>query len=75
MIWVKAHEAKAFGCTHYGWSMGIIPGFVHPDKMIWVPRTGLLMPLDHLLIWAWVTMRRIRGEEPDLLMAIGDEIE
>lgn len=72
-IWMTAERAKSLGCTHRGRIWGIIPGFISEDGL-WVSRSDLLNPLEDLLGFLWVTMRQMRGEEPDFMFAVGKPI-
>jgi hypothetical protein len=74
-IWMTARRAKALGCTHYAWFMGLVPGFFDPVSCLWVSRSDLLIPVEEALAWMWATMRRLRGEEPDFAFRLGREIE
>lgn len=73
-IWMTAARAKEIGCTHRGRFMGIIPGFIDPDRVLWVSRSDLLNPIEDLLAVIWATMRELRGEEPDFMFEVGAEI-
>lgn len=74
-LWVSAKKAKAMGCTHRARFMGVIPGFIEPNEAAWVSRSDLLNPLEDALVWVWMTMRRMRGEEPDFMFEIVGEID
>ena len=74
-IWTSAAKAKQLGCTHHARFMGIIPGFFGIDTDVWVSRSDLLNPLESLLVFIWVSMRQMRGEEPDFMFEIMGEIE
>ena len=74
-LWMSAKRAADIGCTHHARFMGIIPGFIEPSQALWVSRSDLLNPIEDLLVWLWVTMREMRGDEPDFMFAIGREIK
>ena len=70
-IWMTASEALDLGCTHHGIFFGLIPGFIDPDRMLWVSRSDLLAPVEDFLSAIWSTFRALRGEEPDFMFEIG----
>jgi hypothetical protein len=71
-LWVSPSKAREIGCTHYARSFGIIPGFYGEEGMdaLWLPRSSLLVPIENLLAFLWVTLREMRGEEPDFMFQI-----
>lgn len=73
-VWISAEKAASLGCTHRARFMGIIPGFIEPDEMVWVSRSDLLNPIEDLLCFIWAAMRQMRGEEPDFMFEIGEPI-
>lgn len=70
-LFVTAARARALGCTHHAWFMGLIPGFFDPDTSLWVSRSDVLNPIEDALVFLWVTLRELRGEEPDFMFSIG----
>ena len=73
-FWITADQAKALGCTHHARMFGIIPGFFNPEMALWVSRSDLLNPIEDALSWLWVTIRQLRGEEPDFGFCLTGEI-
>jgi hypothetical protein len=75
-LWVTPNRARAIGCTHYARSFGIIPGFYGEEGQdaLWLPRSMLLIPVENLLAFIWMTMREMRGEEPDFMFQIRGKI-
>lgn len=69
-VWVTERQAKAIGCTHHARFMGIIPGFFLEADALWVSRSDLLNPIESLLVFLWVTLRQLRGEEPDFMFEV-----
>lgn len=74
MWWCSASVALSLGCTHHARFLGIIPGFYNPDTALWVSRSDLLNPVEDALMWCWATLRRLRGEDPDFMFALGKPI-
>lgn len=68
---ITAARARALGCTHHARFMGLIPGFFEPETSLWVSRSDLLNPIEDALAFLWVTLRELRGEEPDFMFAVG----
>lgn len=73
-VWISAKAAKEMGCTHRARFMGIIPGFYGESESLWVSRSDLLNPIEDFLAFIWTSMRAMRGEEPDFMFEIGEEI-
>ena len=73
-FWITADQAKQLGCTHHARMFGIIPGFFSPEMGLWVSRSDLLNPIEDALSWLWVTIRQLRGEEPDFGFRLTGEI-
>lgn len=73
-IWVSSRRAKSLGCTHRARFMGIIPGFLAPSDGTWVSRSDLLNPIEDILCFIWVNIRLMRGEDPDFMWWVGQEI-
>jgi len=73
-VWISERKAKELGCTHKARFMGIVPGFIDPNRAMWVSRSDALNPLEDALVWIWVAMRKMRGEEPDFMFQVGREI-
>jgi len=73
-IWRSASQAKTQGAIHSARFMGIIPGFYGEDNSLWISRSDLLNPIEDALVWVWVTMREMRGEEPDFMFDVGRPI-
>lgn len=70
-IWMSAKEAASYGATHHARIFGIIPGFFGVDDSIWIGRSDILNPIEGLLGFIWISMRRMRGEEPDFMFSLG----
>lgn len=64
-IYNSPSKARSLGCTHRARVFGIVPGYFDIDRHLWVPLSDLLNPVEDLLSFIWVTMRRLRNEEPD----------
>lgn len=74
-FWVSGQKAKDLGCTHHARMFGIVPGFVTlEDIPMWVSRSDLLNPIEDVLGFLWVSLRQMRGEDPDIAISIGREI-
>lgn len=74
MIWCTPKMARSVGATHYARIHGVLPGFFNPEDGTWVPRSDLFAPLDWFLGFSWVMGRVLRGQEPDFMFAVGEEI-
>lgn len=73
-IWMTSQKAHSLGCTHHGRFLGLVPGFIEPGQALWISRSDLLVPVEEVLSFIWVTMRRLRGEEPDFMFSVGRPI-
>lgn len=73
-LWVSARKAREVGCTHRARFLGLVPGFIDIDRCLWVSRSDLLAPVEDVLMFIWATTRRMRGEEPDFIFAVGSPI-
>lgn len=73
-IWMSKAEAASYGATHSARIFGIIPGFYGMDNNLWISRSDLLNPLEDLLAFIWAAIREMRGEEPDAMFDVGEDI-
>jgi hypothetical protein len=73
-LWCSAERALSYGATHRARVHGVIPGFLNPETGVWIPRSDLLDPVDTVLAYIWVMLRQLRGEEPDFMFLVGEEI-
>lgn len=69
-VLMTSAKAKSLGCTHYGMLWGIVPGFINPEQMLWIPRSDLLVPLEMLIDFIAIG---ILGKE-EIAFLVGREI-
>ena len=76
-LWISPEAAKKYGCTHYCFLGGIVPGFIgdiESEAPIFVGRSCLLYPVEEILNFFMANASLAVNGEELFALKVGREI-